>query len=156
MTREWNKVPIIKLSLLTIVLAARVEGQSSLRIVVLEGDGAIHNVYSVETVAPRIRVTDFAGRSVAFAAVTFVLPASGPGGTVSGGSKNITVASDDNGEASLVGMRLNRELGQWIIRVEVSCRGRAGSASIEQISAAPVEAYLENRPGARPATVARR
>jgi hypothetical protein len=140
-----------KLALLAVSLAASLAGQGSLRVEIIEGGGAIHNVAATLPLAPRVRVTDLAGRPIPFAAVTFNLPASGPGGT-SAGQRRISVATGDNGEAVLPDLRLNPDVGTWTIRVDASYRGRAGSAVIAQISAAPVEAYLAKTP----ATVARR
>ncbi|MEZ5403169.1 MAG: hypothetical protein R2729_26045 [Bryobacteraceae bacterium] len=143
----------IRILALGALVAGAIGAQGSLLIEIVEGGGAIHNVAAGKPVAPRVRVTDFAGRPVAFAAVTFTLPESGPGGTVAGGMR-VSVATGDNGEATVPALRLNGEVGAWTIHVEASCRGRFARTSIEQINAAPVEVYLARKPGA--AIVARR
>jgi hypothetical protein len=153
---EKNLFPntlIVVMKSLAFLLAgiAHLSGQSSLRIEVLEGAGAIHDVTCADPMRARVRITGLAGRPISFAAVTFEVPEQGPGGSFADGQR-LSVASDEKGVASVRGLALRPEPGPWRLHVTASYRGRTGHAAIEQISAAPLEAYLRTAG----ATVARR
>jgi hypothetical protein len=122
------------------VLPAQTEPPASLRIVVLEGDGAINNVRVRPPREPRVRVEDRNGDPLAGVPVTFVAPGFGSaGGTFGDSGSNVTVITGKDGEAAAAGFRPNSLVGQFEIRVSASHGGNTARAAITQTNAAPVQ-----------------
>lgn len=111
--------------------------QSAIQVVVTAGDGAINRVRSSVAREPAVRVLDRAGRPVSGAAVSFVLPSSGPGGEFPGGETSLVVTSNQNGYATASGLRSNNIAGQYEIRVNASHRGARAASRIVQTNVAP-------------------
>jgi hypothetical protein len=107
------------------------------RIEILEGDGAINNIRLHRAKAPVVRVVDQDGRPLLNVAVTFLLPAQGPGGTFVDGRRSLTVMTDSNGQAVARGLRPNNNAGQFQIRVTASYQGQATSTIVTQTNAEP-------------------
>lgn len=122
--------------LLSMLLAApAVKAQEAaaplkLNIQIVEGDGAINNVRQRVAREPIVQVTDENNKPVAGAAVTFLLPNSGPGGTFAGGQNSMTVITDANGRAAARGLRANRMDGKYQMRVTASFQGQTASTTI--------------------------
>jgi hypothetical protein len=108
----------------TLTLAAQ---DSSLHLVILEGDGAINNIRAPRGKEPVVRVEGAGSRAVAGAVVTFLLPASGGGAG----------AAFADGEAVARGLHANRIAGSFQIRVSASEGGRTATATISQTNVDP-------------------
>lgn len=103
-----------------------------LRIVIVEGEGAINNVRQRINRDPIVQVEDENHKPVAGAVVTFLLPNQGPSGTFLNGQQMLTVTTDAQGRATATGLRTNNLPGQMQIRVTASFAGRTASAVINQ------------------------
>jgi len=126
-----RRVPVLLLSALLALEGA----PSKLKIVVLEGQGAVNNLRQRTAREPVVEIRDENDRPVAGASVTFILPESGPSGVFPNGSRIVTTVSDEKGQAAGLGLRPNRVAGDFEIRVTASHQGRAASASISQTNA---------------------
>jgi len=113
--------------------------QTDIRIAVVEGDGAINRIDQGRAKAPLVRVQDAGGRPVKGAAVAFILPSVGPGGSFGNGQSTLTVTTGEDGLALGRGLKPNRVEGQFEVRVTASYRGSRASARIIQTNAAPWE-----------------
>ena len=123
-----GRVPVLLLSLMLALEGA----QSKLKIVVLEGEGAVNNIRQRTAREPVVEIRDENDRPVAGARVTFILPESGPSGVFPNGSHITTTVSDEKGQAAALGLRPNKVAGEFQIRVAASHQGQTASASINQ------------------------
>lgn len=121
-------------------VAGQVNARSRLKVTVLEGDGAINNIREGRAKEPVVEVRHENNRPVARAAVSFLLPDQGPGGTFPGGEKSLTVLTGENGLALARGLRPNKTVGQFQIRVTASYQGQSASAAVTQTNAEPADA----------------
>lgn len=119
-------------------LVSSIYGADSLRVVVLEGDGAINNISLQRAKEPVVRVETTAGTPIAGAAVTFLTPTNGPGAVFINNSPTTTVITDSEGRAIGRGLRPNKVAGQFEIRVNASHEGSTATARIIQTNAEPV------------------
>lgn len=110
--------------------------ERGLKVLVLEGDGAILHVNQRLGPENVVEVDDADGSPVEGATVVFFLPASGPGGTFANGTNTLTVRTDRMGHASSFGMHPNKQTGGFQIRVSASYGGQTGNATITQNSVA--------------------
>jgi hypothetical protein len=108
-----------------------------LRIIALEGEGAINNIRERTARAPVVRVLDAEERPVAGATVNFVLPEFGAGGSFPEGHTLLTTTTDQDGRAVARGLRPNNVAGRFQIRVSASSQGRSGIVTISQVNVAP-------------------
>lgn len=90
---------------------------ASLQITVLDGEGAAHPAGAHISSPLTVQVTDDRGQPVAEAAVTFQLPANGPGGLFSNGLRTDFAITDGSGRATVQSIQLNRNGGQFSIRI---------------------------------------
>src|SRR5262249_39646969 len=114
-------------------------GAESIRIVVVEGEGAVNNIRLKRAKEPVIRVEKESGAPVSGAVVHFLAPAHGPGGVFLDGKGTATAFTDTEGRASARGFRPNHTLGQFSIQVTASYFGQTATARILQINAEPSE-----------------
>src|SRR5436309_2560014 len=112
------------------LVVSAASGAESLRVVVLEGDGAINNIRIQRAKEPVVRVETAAGSPVAGAAVTFLAPTQGPGVVFIGGGLTTTVITDAEGRAIGRGLKPNKIGGQFEIRVSASYQGSSATARI--------------------------
>jgi hypothetical protein len=119
---------------------AQLGALESISIRVIEGQNAINNITRQTAYEPVIEVQDNAGRPVAGATVTFLLPAIGPGGAFTDGSKTLMLQTDEDGRAAGRGLRPNNQVGQFEIRITASHQGKTANATITQTNAAPAAA----------------
>lgn len=103
----------------------------------VEGEGAINNVSRGTAFESVIEVLNEQGLPVNDASVIFTLPAVGPGGTFSDGSKSLMSRTDENGRAVGRGLRPNRLAGQFEIRVTAAKGGQSATSILTQTNAAP-------------------
>ena len=113
---------------------------TSLKVVVLEGEGAINNVKDLRAKEPVVQVTDENDAPVKDATVTFMLPDSGPSGTFGASGATLTIQTDEKGQATGRGLRPNTVIGQFEIRVVASQGTLTARAAITQTNAAPAAA----------------
>lgn len=106
-----------------------------LKVVVIEGENALNNIREHRARDPVVQVVDGANMPVKGAAVTFLLPDSGPSGEFSGGLRSLMVMSDDRGQATGHGLTPNRLAGKYQIRVVASYQGEMALAVIDQTNA---------------------
>jgi len=111
--------------------------QTGIAIRVVEGDRAINSIKLRRGHDPVVQVVDASGEPVTGAAVTFLLPASGPSASFSDGGLSLTVQTDRRGMAAARGLKPNRLEGQFRIRATTSWHGEAASATILQTNAEP-------------------
>ena len=123
-----------------VVSSTSAQGPGELRISVAEGEGAIYNITERAARPPVVLVEDEAGRPVAGAFVTFVLPAVGPGGAFEDGNALVTSRTGFDGRATPRGFRPNSQVGGYQMRVTVSHAGKTATAAIPLTNAAPVHA----------------
>src|SRR5271154_4044613 len=95
----------------------------ALNIVIVEGDGAINNIRQRTAREPIVQVTDENHKPVAGAAVLFLLPEHGAGGTFADGSHSLSVVTDSAGRAKAHGIHLNNTQGQFQIQVTATYNG---------------------------------
>lgn len=105
---------------------------TSLRIVIVEGEGAINNVKQRVNREPIVLVEDENHKAIAGASVTFFLPNQGPGGTFANGTNSLTTSTNAQGQAVARGIRFNNQAGTMEIRVAASLGGQTASAIITQ------------------------
>jgi hypothetical protein len=113
---------------------------TSLKVVVLEGEGAINNVKDLRAKEPVVQVTDENDVPVKDATVTFMLPDSGPSGAFGASGATLTMQTDEKGQATGRGLRPNNAIGQFEIRVIASQGTLTARATITQTNAAPAAA----------------
>ncbi len=109
---------------------------SGLRIVIVEGDGAINNIRQRINREPIVQVEDENHKPVAGAVVLFFLPDQGPSGTFTNGSRMLMTVTDAQGQARPSGIRPNSQSGPMQIRVTASFQGLTASAVIAQTNVA--------------------
>ena len=114
--------------------------QAPLRVIVVEGEGAINNIRQKTAKAPVVRVEDDDARPMRGATVTFTVPDIGAGGFFASGGSTYIATTDERGMATATGLRPNNVAGRFQIRVRASLAGETASAVINQINAAPAEA----------------
>jgi hypothetical protein len=105
-----------------------------MRILVLQGYGAINYLKSNEAVVPVVSVLDENDRPIEGATVVFQLPSTGPGASFEGGRLSLTTATNIQGQAAASGFRPNGQAGQFTIHVEASWNGAKATASFSQIN----------------------
>jgi hypothetical protein len=115
--------------------ADQAEAPTQLNIVIVEGEGAVNNLRQRVVREPIVRVEDQNHKPVAGAAVTFLLPGNGAGGTFVNGAKLLVVTSDANGQAVARGIKTNKLSGQYQIQVTASLGSVSATAVISQVNA---------------------
>jgi hypothetical protein len=117
------------------------EAQQSerIRIVVVEGENAIHNIRGASAVQLRVELRTDGGRPLPRTPVTFVVPSTGPGGRFANGSSTLTILTDKNGQALARGFQPNGTVGQFPVRASATYRGQTARVTIMQTNAAPAE-----------------
>ena len=100
---------------------------SSLRISIVNGEGAGHAPGAQASRPLTVQVTDETGRPVAGAAVSFHFSEQGPGGVFANGLPTDLTVTDRNGNAIVRSFQLNRTPGELTIRITAAKEGvRAG------------------------------
>ena len=112
----------------------------TLNLVIVEGDGAINNIRQRTTREPIVQVEDENHRPVAGAAVVFLLPERGAGGTFADGSHTLRVVTDSQGRAAAHGLIPNNVKGEFQIQVTASFNGATAAGVITQSNAAAAAA----------------
>jgi hypothetical protein len=109
-----------------------------LQIRVLEGEGAVHPAGARGSRPLTVAVTDEIGRPVPGAAVSFLMPDEGPGGTFAGGLRTEMAVTGADGRAGVRNLQINRIPGRFEIRVTVAKQQvRAGMVVFQYVAEAP-------------------
>lgn len=119
------------MSVVSMLLPAQ-QGQGSLKVIVLEGEGAFNNVKQKTGRDALVEVRDLQDRPISGALVQFTLPFEGPSGTFANHSRVYRTSTDANGRAKTEGLTPNSTEGRFSIKVDVSQNGREGHAIISQ------------------------
>jgi len=119
---------------------AQTEPPPGLKIVVLEGAGAINNIRQHRAKDPVIQVTDETGAPLKDASVTFLLPDTGPSGAFGASGRTLTVLTDEKGQATGRGLVPNQVAGKFEIHVAASYHEQRARVLITQTNATPAEA----------------
>lgn len=114
---------------------AQIEPPGVLKIVVIEGEGAINDIRRRTATAPVVEVRDENEKPVAGAEVLFQLPPAGPGGVFHGWMRTQTVRTDAQGRAATSGYTPNDQAGRFNIKVTATMGNKTGSLVIGQSNA---------------------
>lgn len=110
--------------------------QAKLKIVILEGEGAVNNVRQRTAREVIVEVQDENNRPVGGAVVMFTLPDRGPTGAFANGQRISTVTTGADGRAQTMLTELNKAKGDMAIRVNASHQGARATAIVTQTSVA--------------------
>ena len=127
--------------IISFALVSAQEPIPKLRILIVEGDGAVNNIKRRMARAPIVQVEDENRKPVGGAIVTFTLANRGAGGVFPNGSQSLTVTTDNAGRATANGIQPNNVNGKFEIRVRATRNGLTALATItviNQFAAAPV------------------
>jgi hypothetical protein len=113
------------------------QARPGLKIVVVEGEGAINNIQLGAGKEPVVEVRDETDKPVSGAKVTFALPERGPGGTFFGASRSVTVPTNEQGRATATGFRPNLQEGRFQIQVSAAAGEKTATTVITQSNALP-------------------
>jgi len=116
-------------------LRAQAVSASKLKIMILDGEGAINSIKLGTAREPIVQVQDENDRPVAGAMVVFTLPDHGASGVFADGTKSLIVHTDTKGQAIARGLKPNQTPGQFKIRVDVSHQGTTTSSAVTQSNA---------------------
>ncbi len=105
---------------------------AQLKVMVLEGEGAINLIKMRVTRTPVVQVVDENNKPVAGAMVMFTLPDTGAGAKFADGSKTQIAYTDSAGRAVAAGMKANAIVGNFKITVNASFKGMAASGTLSQ------------------------
>ncbi len=127
------------LVLLTLPLPASLSAQpaapaETLKVVVIEGEGGINNIRQHTSQLITVRVEDENRHPLPGAVVVFALPTDGPSGAFQNGAKTLTVTTNEQGLASVRGLKPNTVSGELTVHVNASSEGRTGRATITQFN----------------------
>jgi len=106
--------------------------QSTLKIIVLEGEGAINNIKRRTAREPVVQIVDQNNKPVAGAMVMFTLPQQGAGGLFANGTRTLITYATAEGKAIGTGLVPNKVVGEFQISVNASNQGMASTAVIAQ------------------------
>lgn len=111
--------------------SASAKPQESLKVFVLEGQGAVNFIPDQRAHTPVVEVRDENDLPVEGASVVFELPESGPGGQFPGGGRSTTVKTVLGGQAAAP-FTVNNQAGPFQIRVTATIGDKIGRAVISQ------------------------
>jgi hypothetical protein len=134
-----RKALAFALCLVLTAVPSEAQQAERVRIVVLEGEGAIHNIRGSKAIQLRVQLQTDNGRPVPRTPVTFVVPSTGPGGRFADGTSALTILTNKEGQALARGFQPNGTVGQFPVRVSATYRGETARATVMQTNAAPVD-----------------
>jgi hypothetical protein len=124
------------------VLTLEAEQASSLRIVVLEGEGAVNIIQQKTAVRPLVEVRDRNNLPVAGASVTFSIAGGGQGAAFAGGLQTLTVTTNAAGQAAASSLNALSS-GAFQIQVQAAYQGQIATAAISQTNFATAAAAAQ-------------
>jgi hypothetical protein len=114
----------------------------SLKIVVLEGEGAVNIIQQKTAVRPLVEVRDRNNLPVAGASVTFSIGGGGSGAAFAGGVQTLTVTTNAAGQAAASGLNALSS-GAFQIQVSAAYQGQIATAAISQTNFATAAAAAQ-------------
>jgi hypothetical protein len=132
--RNFLRIPIF-LALMALSCQAQqaVQGPGGdLKIIVLQGEGALNNMRTRFAQPVIVEVRDAGDKPLAGAEVVFQLPPAGPGGVFNGWMRNQTARTNAEGRAETNGFTPNDEGGRFNIKVTATSGNKSSSAIISQ------------------------
>lgn len=133
--------------------------KGTLKVTVIEGEGAKNNIRSRTATAPVVEVKDASDKPVVGAEVVFALPMVGPSGSFNGWLKTQTVRTDAQGRATVTGYAPNDEAGRLNIKVTATSGSETGSVIVAQANIAGsssgggATAGMKSRPWMKPLAI---
>lgn len=127
---------------------------ATLKLLIVEGEGAINNIRQRLAREPIVQVVDENNRPVPGVAVTFTLPARGAGALFPNGARTLTVLSDQQGRAVASGMRPNSVVGKFQVQISASHAGQTASVAVTQTNVTAAAAAGAGSAAAGTATAA--
>jgi hypothetical protein len=103
-----------------------------LKLLVLEGEGAVNSIDKHQATPPVVEVRDENDKPVEGATVVFRLPPAGPGGSFPGQTLSRTSRTNLQGQAIASGLTPNAEEGRFKIHVTATAGNRIGESDIVQ------------------------
>lgn len=122
--------------------AAIAQTMQPLRIVVLEGEGAVNILQQKTAVRPLVEVRDRNNVPVAGASVTFTIGGGGQGAVFAGGAQTLTVTTNAAGQAAASGFSAVSS-GAVQIQVQAVYQGQIATAAISQTNFATAAAAAQ-------------
>jgi hypothetical protein len=119
----------------------------ALKIVVLEGEGAVNIIQQKTAVRPLVEVRDRNNVPVAGASVTFTIGGGGQGAAFAGGAQTLTVTTNAAGQAAASGLNAVGS-GAFQIQVQAAYQGQIATAAISQTNVATAAAAAQAGAGA--------
>jgi hypothetical protein len=108
---------------------------TTLRIVILEGEGAINVIKQRVNREAVVQVVDENNQPVSGAMVVFTLPDTGPGGIFANGSRTLLAHTNSAGKAAAMGFKANSAVGKFQLMISASHKGVATTATVTQTNA---------------------
>jgi len=118
-----------------------------LKIVVLQGEGAVNDIKTRIVTEPVVEVRDERDLPVAGAEVVFQLPASGPGGVFPDRTKTFKTRSNAQGQAGAPAMIEDSQPGHFIIKVTATKDTQTASIVISQQNSVEMVARARHKSG---------
>ena len=126
-------------------------GLAALRVKVLQGDGAVHNIQSGRATPIVVEVREQNDRIVEGAEVTFQLPLTGPGGFFfPTQSLTQTVRTNFQGQAVGAGFRPNAEQGSFEVKINVAYGNQTRTMVVTQYNSRDLFSYEPAHPKPTP------
>lgn len=144
MIRRRGRSDLYRLAVVALCLAliaqssiptATAQTTAGIKIVIVQGEGAVNNVKQRVAREPIVEVQDENNRPVVGALVLFTLPERGASGVFANGSHTMSVVTDAQGRAIGAGLKPNNVGGNFQIRVDATYQNQTASASISQSNA---------------------
>ena len=129
------------------VLALEAQQASSLKILVLAGEGAVNIIQQKTAVRPLVEVRDRNNLPVAGATVTFTIGGGGSGAAFAGGVQTLTVTTNAAGQAAASSLNALSS-GAFQIQVQAAYQGQIATAAISQTNFATAAAAAQAGAGA--------
>lgn len=115
----------------------------TLKVIVLEGQNAIHDLTRKAYTPPIVEVRDENDRPMESAEVVFRLPATGPGGFFANQELTRKVRTNPQGQAAAFGFTPNSQTGAFKINVTAMQGNRMGTAVVNQSNSLDAAADLK-------------
>jgi hypothetical protein len=109
---------------------AQQPASDDLKIEIIHGDNVTNNAKKRVAQPLVVEVHDRNNRPVAGALVVFALPTNGASATFAGGSKVLSLTTDQAGRVTASGMKANSTAGSFKINVTASSNGRTATTTI--------------------------
>lgn len=129
--------PILVIGVLALI-EAQAPASSPLRIVVIEGEGAVNIIQQKTAVRPLVEIRDRNNLPVAGATVTFTIGGGSPA-AFAGGVQTLTVTTNAAGQAAAGGLNALSS-GAFQIQVQAAYQGQIATAAISQTNFATAAA----------------